>query len=72
MRTMWKTRLASRDAILRASYESAKSRLAKAGFSATSHAFVLEDTFGPHRSVGRPESDVPGVDVKYWMEVTCH
>jgi inosine/xanthosine triphosphate pyrophosphatase family protein/dephospho-CoA kinase len=61
-------RLASRNAILRASYESAKSQLVKAGFSATSHAFVLEDTSVRIDALSSPEADVPGVDVKYWME----
>jgi hypothetical protein len=37
-------RLASRQDILRASYESAKAQLTKAGFSEASHPFVLEDT----------------------------
>ncbi len=61
-------RLTSREAILRASYESAKSQLAKAGFSATSHPFMLEDTSVRIDGLSSHGSDVPGVDIKYWME----
>lgn len=61
-------RLTSRDAILMASYESAKAQLFKAGFSEASHPFILEDTSVRIEALSRDGSEVPGVDVKYWME----
>jgi len=61
-------RLATRDAILQASYESAKEQLAKAGYSETSHPFILEDTSVRIEALSSREFDIPGVDVKYWME----
>jgi len=61
-------RLATRAAILQASYESAKEQLAKAGYSETSHPFILEDTSVRIEALSSPDTEVPGVDVKYWME----
>jgi len=61
-------RLASRDEILRASYASAKEQLAKAGFSEASHPFILEDTSVRIEALSTPEQEIPGVDIKYWME----
>jgi len=61
-------RLASRPAILQASYKSAKAQLAKAGFSDTSHPFVLEDTSVCIDALSSEGNEVPGVDIKYWME----
>jgi dephospho-CoA kinase/inosine/xanthosine triphosphate pyrophosphatase family protein len=53
---------------LRASYESAKEQLAKAGFSEASHPFVLEDTSVRIDALSTAHEEVPGVDIKYWME----
>ncbi len=61
-------RLATRDAILQASYESAKEQLAKAGYSETSHPFILEDTSVRIEALSSLDAEIPGVDVKYWME----
>lgn len=61
-------RLASRDAILQASYQSAREQLAKAGFSAASHPFILEDTSVRIEALSSTDSEIPGVDIKYWME----
>jgi len=61
-------RLATRDAILQASYESAKEQLAKAGYSENSHPFILEDTSVRIEALSSPDTEIPGVDVKYWME----
>jgi inosine/xanthosine triphosphate pyrophosphatase family protein/adenylate kinase family enzyme len=61
-------RLTSREDILRASYKAAKAQLAKAGFSETSHPFFLEDTSVRIDALSTPEREVPGVDIKYWME----
>lgn len=60
-------RLARRDAILQASYESAKEQLAKAGFSENSHPFILEDTSVRIEALSSSDTEVPGVDIKYWM-----
>lgn len=61
-------RLASRGDILRASYESAKKQLAKAGFSASSHSFILEDTSVRIEALSSEDVEIPGVDIKFWME----
>lgn len=61
-------RLASREEILRASYESAKAQLAKAGFSEASHPFILEDTSVRIDALSTADEEVPGVDIKYWMK----
>ncbi|MBA4222776.1 MAG: hypothetical protein C0458_18770 [Methylobacterium sp.] len=61
-------RLSSRDEILTGSYESAKAQLAKAGFSEASHPFILEDTSVRIEALSHDGVEVPGVDVKFWME----
>ena len=61
-------RLTARDAILLASYQSAKEQLAKAGFSAASHPFILEDTSVRIEALSDADTEIPGVDIKYWME----
>jgi dephospho-CoA kinase/inosine/xanthosine triphosphate pyrophosphatase family protein len=61
-------RLQSRDAILRASYYSAKDQIRKAGYSEASHLFILEDTSVRIEALSTAGEDVPGPDVKYWME----
>jgi inosine/xanthosine triphosphate pyrophosphatase family protein len=61
-------RLASRQDILHASYESAKEQLAKAGLPDASHPFVLEDTSVRIDALSAAHEEVPGVDIKYWME----
>jgi inosine/xanthosine triphosphate pyrophosphatase family protein/dephospho-CoA kinase len=61
-------RLFSRSAILEASYDSARKQLIKAGFSEHRHPFVLEDTSVRIDALSTAERDVPGVDIKYWMQ----
>lgn len=61
-------RLASRDAILQGSYASAKAQLTKAGFSPLSHPFMLEDTSVCIDALSSSGTEVPGVDIKYWMQ----
>lgn len=61
-------RLSSRDEILLASYQSAKAQLLKAGYSNASRPFILEDTSVRIDALSEADIDVPGVDVKYWME----
>jgi inosine/xanthosine triphosphate pyrophosphatase family protein len=61
-------RLALREDILRASYESAKAQLAKAGFSEATHPFILEDTSVRIDALSSVGKEIPGVDIKYWMQ----
>ncbi len=61
-------RLSSREAILEASYESARKQIIRAGFSAFSHPFILEDTSVRIEALSNAEEEIPGVDIKYWME----
>lgn len=61
-------RLSSREAILEASYESARQQILKAGFSAASHPFILEDTSVRIEALSNADEEIPGVDIKYWME----
>lgn len=57
----------SRSVILEASYRSALGQLVKAGYSASSRPFILEDTSVRIDALSIDGQDVPGVDVKYWM-----
>lgn len=61
-------RLSSRNEILRASYISAKLQLRKAGISENSHPFILEDTSVRINALSTDRKEVPGVDIKYWMD----
>lgn len=61
-------RLPSRDELLKESYANAKSQVEKAGFSLQSHVFFLEDTSVRIEALSDGGSEVPGVDIKYWME----
>lgn len=61
-------RLKSREAILEASYRSARRQMLKAGYSEASHPFILEDTSVRIDALSRGDEEVPGVDIKYWME----
>ncbi|MER9305898.1 AAA family ATPase [Mesorhizobium sp. M0293] len=61
-------RLTSREAILEASYRSAKRQILKAGYSEATHPFILEDTSVRIDALSGTDNDVPGVDIKYWMD----
>lgn len=61
-------RLTSRSEILAASYDSAKEQLSKAKLSVDSHPFILEDTSVRIDALSTEERDIPGVDIKYWMQ----
>lgn len=61
-------RLTSRSEILEASYASAKEQLAKAKLSADTHPFILEDTSVRIEALSDERTEVPGVDIKYWMQ----
>lgn len=61
-------RLLSREAILDASYRSAKRQILKAGYSEASHPFILEDTSVRIDALSMAGEEMPGVEIKYWME----
>ncbi|KAF0223082.1 MAG: hypothetical protein FD176_2248 [Rhodospirillaceae bacterium] len=61
-------RLHSRDEILEQSYVSALAQIGKARLPAASHAFILEDTSVRIDALSDETHEVPGVDIKYWME----
>lgn len=61
-------RLASREAILEASYQSAKRQILKAGYSEATHPFILEDTSVRIDALSGADDEIPGVDIKYWMD----
>lgn len=61
-------RLSSRDDILAESYKSAVAQIGKARLPVASHAFILEDTSVRIDALSDAEREVPGVDIKYWME----
>lgn len=61
-------RLDSRDELLRQSYESAVVQSKKAHIFSGQHFFILEDTSVRIEALSSAGSDVPGLDVKYWMK----
>lgn len=61
-------RFFSRDEILQASYKSAIEQLRKANLSPDSHPFILEDTSVRIDALSDADREIPGVDIKYWME----
>jgi len=61
-------RLSSRSDLLDASYRSAIEQCNKAGISVDSHPFILEDTSVRIDALSNAEREVPGLDVKFWME----
>ncbi|WP_390547220.1 non-canonical purine NTP pyrophosphatase [Qipengyuania sp. MTN3-11] len=63
-------RLTSRDEIFEASYESAKGQFAKAKLSPENNPFILEDTSVKIHALSTEATEVPGVDIKYWMRET--
>lgn len=63
-------RLQSRDALLKASYESAVQQARKARILSHRHFFILEDTSVTVEALSTATQDVPGLDVKYWMRET--
>lgn len=63
-------RLQSRDALLKASYESAVQQARKARILSPRHFFILEDTSVIIDALSSPIKEVPGLDVKFWMKET--
>lgn len=60
-------RTQSRHELLEASYESAVAQSRKAGILNKRHFFILEDTSVRIDALSREGTEVPGLDVKYWM-----
>lgn len=63
-------RLQSRDDLLKASYESAVKQARKARILSPRHFFILEDTSVTIDALSSATTEVPGLDVKYWMRET--
>ncbi len=61
-------RLLSRTALLEASYRSALRQCEKAGLSTDNHPFILEDTSVKIDALSKDGSEVPGLEIKYWMQ----
>ena len=61
-------RISSREELLQRSYESALKQFQKAGMGVDSHFFVLEDTSVRIRALSTGKKEVPGLDIKYWMQ----
>lgn len=61
-------RLSSRALLLDASYRSALRQCTKAGIAIDSHPFILEDTSVNIHSLSADGREIPGLDVKFWMQ----
>ena len=61
-------RVSSRRKLLEASYRSALDQCRKAGISTRHHFFMLEDTSVRIDALSTSDRDVPGLDIKYWIE----
>jgi dephospho-CoA kinase len=61
-------RLTARASLLDASYESALEQCVKAGIPTDTTPFFLEDTSVKIDALSSQSTEVPGLDVKYWMQ----
>ncbi len=61
-------RLLSRTALLETSYQGALRQCAKAGLSIENHPFILEDTSVKIDALSNDGNEVPGLEIKYWMQ----
>ncbi|MFT4117914.1 non-canonical purine NTP pyrophosphatase [Bradyrhizobium sp.] len=61
-------RLPSRADLLEASYRSALNQCTKAGLATDSHPFILEDTSVAIDALSHNGTEVPGLEIKYWMQ----
>jgi dephospho-CoA kinase/inosine/xanthosine triphosphate pyrophosphatase family protein len=61
-------RLATRAALLEASYRSALEQCEKAGIATDVTPFFLEDTSVRIDALSSASTDIPGLDVKFWMQ----
>lgn len=64
----YEPRVTTRSELLSASYKSALIQCEKAGFATKNHLFFLEDTSVRITALSSADGDVPGLDVKYWMQ----
>lgn len=60
-------RAATRSELLEASYRSALDQCAKAGISTQASPFILEDSSVRINALSSASTEVPGLDVKFWM-----
>jgi dephospho-CoA kinase/inosine/xanthosine triphosphate pyrophosphatase family protein len=61
-------RLTTRESLLDASYENALEQCIKAGIPTDTTPFFLEDTSVKIDALSSQSTEVPGLDVKYWMQ----
>ncbi len=61
-------RISSREELLQGSYDSALKQAKKAKIDPSRHFFFLEDTSVVIHALSTSGVEVPGVDVKYWMD----
>ena len=61
-------KISSREDLLRQSYRNALEQAKKAGIDVKNRFFVLEDTSVKIDALSSEKMEVPGLDVKYWME----
>lgn len=58
----------TREELLKSSYLSALKQAQKAHIDTSKRFFFLEDTSVKIDALSKPEEEIPGVDIKYWME----
>lgn len=61
-------RVASREELLKASYENALRQFARARISTDTNPFILEDTSVRIDALSTDGEDRPGLDIKFWMQ----
>ena len=61
-------RIYNREELLKESYVDAKKRFAKSVSNAEDKFFILEDTSVIIDALSDSENEVPGLDIKYWMQ----
>ncbi len=61
-------KLSSRDEVLAASYNNALAQCKRAGINVENTAFILEDTSVTIHGLSSDDEDIPGVNIKYWMQ----
>ena len=66
----YEPRISSRAELLRRSYDSALLQCQKASIPVHQQFFILEDTSVRIHALSTTKLDIPGIDVKYWMERT--
>lgn len=61
-------RVNSREGLLKQSYQNALEQAKKAGIDVKNRFFILEDTSVKIDALSSEKMEMPGLDVKYWME----